>query len=166
MRRLVWALLSLALLAGCGESPVEKSRDDDRDIAMVERMNQTPFRPILPQPITRADIVRFDLGRAGCSFRPGTDPAADPLFVTQDDRGYLKVEGKLRPVAAKAGSAELPAGARSTYVGLDSWIELAAQAGPGGTEGPAGSSWPSRFVIHDAQERIAFEARGMVRCTP
>ena len=107
---------------------------------------------------------RYDLGRDGCSFRRGDDAAADLLFITQEDRGYLKVGGKLQTVAAKQGSAELPAGARSTYVGLDNWVELVAQAGSGGVDAPDLSEWPSRMVIHDAQERVGFDARGMVRC--
>jgi hypothetical protein len=165
MIRVISVIAGLALLAGCGENPpAEKVRDDARDIAMVKRMNQAPFKPILPEPITAEDMARYDLGRDGCSFRRGDDAAADLLFITQEDRGYLKVGGKLQTVAAKQGSAELPAGARSTYVGLDNWVELVAQAGSGGVDAPDLSEWPSRMVIHDAQERVGFDARGMVRC--
>lgn len=165
MTRTITVIAGLMLLAGCGKDPPPaKAPDDARDIAMVKRMNQAPFKPILPEPITAEDMARYDLGRDGCSFRRGDDAAADLLFITQEDRGYLKVGGKLQTVAAKQGSAELPAGARSTYVGLDNWVELVAQAGSGGVDAPDLSEWPSRMVIHDAQERVGFDARGMVRC--
>ena len=165
MTRTITVIAGLLLLAGCGKDPPPaKAPDDARDIAMVKRMNQAPFKPILPEPITAEDMARYDLGRDGCSFRRGDDPGADLLFITQEDRGYLKIGGKLETVAAKQGSAELPTGARSTYVGLNNWVELVAQAGSGGVDAPDVSVWPSRMVIHDAQERVGFDARGMVRC--
>jgi hypothetical protein len=50
-------------------------------------------------------------------------------------------------------------------MGLDNWIELVAQAGDEG-QGPGGKqAWPSRLVIHDADQRVAFNARGQVSCT-
>jgi hypothetical protein len=131
---------------------------------MVERMNEAPFVPVRPQPLTADDIARYDLARAGCSFRPGNKPGEPPLFVAQQDRGYLKIDGVLQPVSAKSGSAELPSGAHSTYVGLNGWVELVAQAGGEG-RGPDGKrAWPSRMVIHDAQQRVSFNAVGQVSC--
>lgn len=139
--------------------------DDADAVAMVERMNQTPLKPIQPQPLTAQDLARYDLARSGCAFRPGDNPDEAPLFVAQRDRGFLKIEGVLQPVAAKSGSAELPSGAHSTYVGLDGWVELVAQAGDL-AKGTAGNqAWPSRLVIHDAQQRVSFNAVGQVSCT-
>ncbi|PEQ11181.1 hypothetical protein B2G71_17980 [Novosphingobium sp. PC22D] len=154
------ALIATLMLGACGQGPEKKARkaaDAEQDVAMVERMNQIPFTPILPQPFSRADIARYDLAR-GCVFR--LEKGDEPIFVAQSDRGYLKLDGELQPVAAKAGSAELPSGARSIYIGLDHWVELVAQAGEGGDA----DSWPSRLVIHDAQERVAFDKLGRVTC--
>lgn len=169
MMRKAWAaVLGVAVLSGCGAdggSPQRKAADDAADVAMVERLSQPPFRPILPQQFTTEDIARYDLGRSGCMFRPGNKPEEAPLFVAQQDRGYLKIEGKLRPLAVKSGSAELPSGAHSTYIGTSHWVELVAQAGGDG-KGPGGAkAWPSRLVIHDAQERVAFDSLGQVSCT-
>jgi hypothetical protein len=167
MREMMTALLAIAALTGCGErkEPQVKAIDDEQAIAMVERMNQTPFRLIRPQPLSGEDLARYDLARTGCSFRPGDDPDEPPLFVAQRDRGFLKIGGVLQPVAAKTGSAELPSGAHSAYVGLDGSIELVAQAGSE-ANGPGGKqAWPSRLVIHDAQQRVAFNAVGRVSCT-
>jgi hypothetical protein len=167
MRKTLGALLGLALLGGCGDhkKPEPKAIDDAQAIAMVERMNQTPIKPIQPQPLTAEDLARYDLARSGCAFRPGDKPDEAPLFVAQRDRGFLKIDGVLQPVAARSGSAELPSGAHSTYVGLDGWIELVAQAGDEGKGRDGSEAWPSRLVIHDAQQRVSFNALGRVSCT-
>lgn len=164
----VWAVLAgSVLLAACGDAKDAGTMptDAERDIAMVQRMNQTPFKAIRPESLTPDDLVRYDLTRDGCTFRPGDKADEPPLFVAQHDRGYLKVAGTLQPLSVKSGTAELPSGARSTYMGLDNWIELVAQAGeetslPDGTQ-----AWPSRLVIHDAEQRVAFNVRGRVSCT-
>ena len=160
-------LFGAALLVGCGDSKDTSARpaDAERDVAMVERMNQPPFKPIRPQQFTPDDLERYGLARDGCTFRPGDTADAAPLFVAQQDRGYLKVNGALQPLSVKSGSAELPSGAHSTYMGLDSWIELVAQAGDESTSADGTKGWPSRLVIHDAEQRVAFNVRGRVSCT-
>jgi hypothetical protein len=166
MHKAMMLLAGLAVLGGCGakDQPQRKQADDARDIAMVERMNQTPFRPIQPEPFTADDLARYGLAGDGCTFRRGERADDQALFVAQQDRAYIKVGGVVTPLAVKGGSAELPSGAHSTYIGLDSWIELVAQAGQE-EQGRAGNrSWPSRLVIHDAAQRVAFDARGQVSC--
>ncbi len=169
MMRKIWlAVLTVAVLSGCGDkdAPQAKAVDDAQDVALVEKLNQPPFKPVLPQPFTTEDIARYDLARAECMFRPGKQADEQPLFVAQQDRGYLKIEGKLYPLAVKSGSAELPSGAHSTYIGTQNWVELVAQAGEDGA-GPGGAkSWPSRLVIHDSNERVAFDSLGQVSCAP
>jgi hypothetical protein len=167
MRNKIVLLLGLAALSGCADdqTPRRAPADDAKDVAMVERLNQPPFRPIRPEPLVADDIDRYDLGRAGCMFRPGTRPDEAPLFVAQQDRGYLKIEGELRPLAVKSGSAELPSGAHSTYIGTGNWVELVAQAGKSGKAPDGSETWPSRLVIHDANERVAFDSLGQVSCS-
>lgn len=166
MRKTVVALSVLALVTGCGEpkEPQHKATDDARDVAMVKRMNQAPFRPIKPEPFTADDLARYDVARGGCTFHPGNQLDEPPLFVAQADRGFLKVDGVLQPFSAKTGSAELPSGAHSTYMGLGNWVELVAQAGDE-VKAPNGvTAWPSRLVIHDPEQRVAFNALGLVSC--
>lgn len=167
MQKAIGVLLGLAFLSGCGGGDREaqrKASDDAKDVALVEKLNRVPFKPILPEPFEAEDIARYDLARSGCMFRPGDNPNEKPLFVAQEDRGYLKIEGKLYPLSVKSGSAELPSGAHSTYIGTQNWIELVAQAGDQGTTVNGAQSWPSRLVIHDSSERVGFDAVGQVRC--
>lgn len=156
----------LLLLAGCGEERQQRdSREDAHDVALVQRMNQPPFKPVRPEPFTTDDIASYDLAREGCMFRPGNNPDEAPLFVAQRDRGYVKIEGRLHPLAVRSGSAELPGGAHSTYVGVANWVELIAQAGSQGAAPDGKSAWPSRLVVRDANERVAFNSLGQVSCT-
>lgn len=165
MMHKMWLFIGLGLLAGCGENaPRQDKHKDAQDIAMVERMNQPPFRPIRPEPLSADDIAQFDLARTGCTFRPGDDPKEAPLFVAQRDRGYIKIGGKVQPLSVRTDSAELPSGAHSTYIGAQNWVELVAQAGDTQSEPAGASTWPSRFVIRDANERVAFNALGQVSC--
>ncbi|MET1756056.1 hypothetical protein ABVV53_11390 [Novosphingobium sp. RD2P27] len=161
-------LLGVGLLSGCGNEPEARRdpADDARDVAAVERLSQPPFRPIRPEAFTSDDIDRYDLAREGCVFRPGNAVDGPPVFIAQKDRGYLKIEGRLQPLAPKEGSSELPSGAHATYIGTENWVELVAQAGDAGSAASASrNGWPSRLVIHDANERVAFDGLGQVNCT-
>ncbi|MEW9856838.1 hypothetical protein [Novosphingobium sp. M1R2S20] len=166
MKKATGLLLGLAAISGCANDEASR-RDpakDAQDVAMVERLSRAPFRPIRPEPLTGEDIDRYDLARDGCMFRPGSDAKEAPVFVAQKDRGYLKIDGRLQPLAVKSGSSELPSGAHSTYVGTENWVELVAQATSEGRGAGGKGSWPSRLIIHDANERIAFDAPGHVSC--
>jgi hypothetical protein len=159
-----WVSLTLG---ACSENKdrAEDAAEAARDVAMVERMNETPFRAITPAPITTQDVARFGLGeRGGCLFRPGLDDRADPLLVTQSDEAILKIADQLARMAAKRSSATLPGGAYTAYVGLYSWIDLMRLP----DEGTGGDDYrfPARLILHDAQGRIAFQSNGSVLCSP
>lgn len=159
---LLASLLLGGLLAGCWEkTPAQKAADDARDVAMVERMSKEPFRPIIPKPVTSIDVARYGLDRPGCAFRKGG--TGDPLFVGDSVEGFMRIGGDLKRYAAKKESAQLPGKARTTYVGLASWIDLVRQ--PDAGTGSGQDRWPARLIIHDAQERVAFMADGTVTCT-
>jgi len=153
--------LSLALLAGCAkEDPTQKEAEDAEDVAMVERMSREPFRPIVPDPITPVDVARYGLDRPGCSFRK--DGSKDLLFFGDASDGFLRVGGDLNRFAAKTGSAELPGGARATYIGLSSWLDVVLL--PDKRIDNDAHGRPARLILHDAQERVAFMADGLVSC--
>ena len=166
MNGLIALAAAVLLLGGCGEEPrtrgsAEKAAEDARDIAMVERMGREPFKPILPKPLGEIDMARYGLDRAGCAFRKQDEK--DPLFLAGPQEGFMRIGGDLNRYAAKTESAELPGGAHATYIGLTSWVELVRLPDEG--TGAGQDRWPARLIIHDAQERVAFQADGMVNCS-
>lgn len=161
MRKTTLVLAALALLAGCGDgNSADTPQQAARDVAMVEKMNQAPFKPILPSGITTMDIERYGLDKPGCSFRRGG--ATDPLFIAGKDEGFMRVGTDLKRFSAKDVSADLPGGARTTYVGLSSWIDLVRL--PDEHSGGDALNWPARLIVHDSQERVAYRADGTMTC--
>jgi hypothetical protein len=161
MRKTMTMLGITALLAGCGDgNSADTPAEAASDVAMVERMSQAPFRPILPGGITAMDIERYGLDKPGCSFRRGA--ATDPLFIAGKDEAFMRVGTELKRLAAKSTSADLPGGARTTYVGLTSWIDLVRLPDEG--SGADALNWPGRLIVHDSQERVAYRADGTVTC--
>lgn len=161
MRSAVLVLAALGVLSACGrEDPARQRAEDAHDVAMVERMSKEPFRPILPRPITRIDVERYGLDKPGCRFvRQGE---GDPIFIGNAEEGVMRIEGDLKRYAAKQESAQLPGNARTTYVGLSTWVDLVSL--PDRAGGSDTTHWPARLILHDAQERVAFRADGEMRC--
>lgn len=161
MRKHAMILAALVVLAGCAkESPAEKAADDAHDIAMVEKMSKEPFKPILPIAITPVDIDRYGLDKPGCTFSKGK--STDPLFIATREEGFMRVGSDLKRFSARSLSADLPGGARTTYVGLSSWVDLVRQPDAGLQSDQ--NTWAARLIVHDAQERVAFMADGIARC--
>lgn len=161
MRKTIAAVVCLGFLSACGEEGASHDpAKAARDVAMVEKMSKEPFKPILPVVITQVDIERYGLDKPGCSFHKNRDK--DPLFIAGKDEAFMRVGAELKRFSAKDVSADLPGGARSTYVGLASWIDLVRLPDDG--SGSDALNWPARLIVHDAQERIAYRADGRVNC--
>lgn len=155
-------VVAVVLLAGCGEKDTARQQAEDAaDVAMVERLSKEPLVPMVPKAITAQDVARYGLDKPGCSFRKNGE--GEPLFIAAKDEGFLRIEGELKRYAAKGTSADLPGGARSTYVGLASWVDLVRQPDAGGALSDD-LNWPARMILHDAQERVAFMADGTMTC--
>jgi hypothetical protein len=166
--RLAIPLIVLVVLSACGEDRTERKAANDaldaRDVAMVERMNRVPPQSIEPDAFSPEEIGRYGLGTMPCAFQRGDMPGLGPIFVADRDEGVMKVGEQIRRLAARSESAELPGGARTTYVGIDSWLQL--ERLPDDGTGADEAMFPARLVIHDAQERIVFRVDGTVRCKP
>lgn len=161
MLRTIIVVAGVSCLCACGpDDPARKAADDARDVAMVKRMSKEPFNPIIPKPITRIDIERYGLDKPGCAFTK--DGAAVPVFIANADEGFMHIDADLKRFAAKTQSAELPGGARATYVGLASWVDLISLPDTVGGGDP--NAFPARLILHDAQERVAFMADGQLAC--
>jgi len=164
MKVLVGSVLAAGmLLSGCKEeSSARRAAQDAQDIAMVERLSKEPFKPIIPKPITEVDMTRYGLERVSCAFRKQGE--SDPVFLAGSDEGFMRIAGDLKRFAAKTESAQLPGDARSTYIGLSSWVDFIRQADGG--DGGSQDTWPARMIIHDSQERVAFMSDGTMTCSP
>ena len=153
------AVISL-FLTGCGaDSSRQESSNADLDIAMVERMNRVPPRPLSLDVITASDIAHFGLAAMNCTFSSAN---IEPVFMGGANDGVIKVDGDLQRLAARTQSAELPGDARTVYVGPDRWAELSRL--PDAGTGAGRNRFPARLTIHDAHERIVFISDGVVHC--
>jgi hypothetical protein len=163
MRKFTAVLLPIALLGSCGKEDAKtQAAEDASDVAMVKRMSREPFKPINPDPIGPTDVARYGLDKPGCFFRKGDDDHADPIFFGDDTDGFMRLGGDLKRFAAKTLSAQLPGGARTTYTGLASWLDIMRL--PDAGTGADAYKWPARLILHDSQERVAFMADGIVTC--
>jgi len=84
--------------------------------------------------------------------------------MTLDGRSYMKLEDKVVMFSADAGSAKLPAGARSRYLGNGLVLEFAI-----GTLGADGSTHPQktysgRLTVHDDDRNMLYDQPGAVQC--
>lgn len=85
---LIVSIAALALSA-CSSPPsaASKTATEAQAIAQVERLSQPPAIPIRPQPITFADLEKYDLFGVGCYFLDGIGEKAPMLFIGHDDKG-------------------------------------------------------------------------------
>lgn len=164
-----WKLRSLAvpvavmgaMTGGCDTKDIEqKASDTARDVAMVERMSQPPFQPVVPGPISDEDMQRYGLDRASCAFRK--EGSEEPLFLAGSREGFIRIDNEIKRYAAKSAAADLPGDARTSYVGLAGWADLVRLPDEG--TGAGQQHWPARLILHDAHERVAFTADGAVTC--
>jgi len=151
------------LLSACHENREDKAQEAAHDVAMVERMNQVPPVAIDPAPITPRDMKQFGLDRLPCAF-VDKSRGLGPLFLGGADEGVLKLDDDLHRLAARSGSAQLPGGGRTTYVGLNGWVDFSRQ--PDAGTGAGQDNFPARMSLHDAQDRVVFVANGTMHCNP
>lgn len=161
MRRAI-ILAALASLAACGGKEREADpAEDARAVAMVEKMSTPPVIPIMPREITAADIERNDLSVSGCAFVLPSDK--DPIFLAGQKLGWLKLDGRIVELTSDRSSDEMPYGTWTKYIGLENWLTLSRAAAEERTDDPAAAT-RGEIVIHDANEKVVFRARGSIRC--
>lgn len=160
----VLALACLSLTA-CSEesSPQEQAREDAAAIASVEAAQVPPPQPVNLSAITFPDIERENLFGAGCNFAP-TGGGMGAITIAQNKAGYLKVDGQIERFAPDSGSAELPYGARERYTSGNRSFRLIVDTSESQQSGYETMDYPGRLVIRDSQDRIVYEADGIVQC--
>lgn len=142
----------------------EQDRQDAADVAVVDAAQkaQPPLQPIVPQAITFADIEANDLFGAGCYLLTGNDDAM--VFLGDDVRGAMKLDGKIVTFAADAGSTRLPYSAYQRYTSTAYSAEFSVPEGEPQSTGLETSRWPGSVTIRDAFERPVYEGKGMLEC--
>jgi hypothetical protein len=159
-------LFAVVRLSGCHRtpSPAEQAAEDDRAVAQVEAIQKQrpPPRPIFPQPIAFADIQAHALYGAGCAFI--AEGSRDAVLIARDKAGYLKLGDRIVRLASDPGSASLPIGGWSRYVGKEFAVTLGKADRAGEPRGGAGLRWPGGMTITDPFDQTVYGARGWLEC--
>ena len=156
------SLLLVLALAACADEPTaaEKKAADDRAIAQVEAVQKQkpPPQMLEPQPILFGDIQRFNLFGAGCAFAPEGSMGA--VFLTREKVAYLKLEDRIIRFASDPGSAKLPLGKVSRYIGKEFAASLTR------TDGEEGEAvrFPGHLTITDPFDQVVYDADGLIQC--
>lgn len=151
-------------LCGCGDElpPEEQARQDERDIAMVERANEAmpPLQQVTPEPLLYPDIERHDLYGEACSYAPGTS-LGTRVFAREAD-AFVKINGEVERFAADPGSRELPMRTRSLYNGRNYSLRLQVEAEA--RSGEARDSYEGTVQLFDKYGRVVYEGTGHTEC--
>ena len=155
-------MVAALALAACADEPTaaEKKAADDRAIAEVEAVQKQkpPPQMLEPQPILFGDIQRFNLFGAGCAFAPEGSMGA--VFLTREKVAYLKLEDRIIRFASDPGSAKLPLGTVSRYIGKEFAASLTR------TDGEDGGAvrFAGHLTITDPFDQVVYDADGLIQC--
>ena len=154
------ALAVLFVLTACGENltPEEQALRDERDIAMVERANNSmpPLKEVTPEPLLYPDIERNDLLGAACNYAPGT--SLGTRVIAREADAFMKVDGEVIRFAADPGARELPLRTRSLYTGREYSLRLQIA---GGAEA---GDYTGQVTLRDSRGRVVYEGEGPAQC--
>jgi hypothetical protein len=152
----------MLLLAACADEPTsaEKKAADDRAVAQVEAVQKQrpPPRRLEPEPILFGDIQRFNLFGAGCAFAPGGSMGA--VLLTREKVAYLKLSDRLVRFASDPGSAKLPLGTVSRYVGKEFAASLTRSDGENGEA----VRFAGHLTITNPFDQVVYDADGLIQC--
>lgn len=155
----------ICALSGCERtpSPAEQAVADQKAIAQVEAANRSygPPIPLVPQPITPADLQRAGLLDAGCAFEAAGQ--TDPVLVLRAKRAAMKLGRNLTNFASDPGSKQLPLGTWAHYVGKAAALRIEAE-GAGDPATQNRMEWAARLTATDEHDRIVYVTAGKLRC--
>ncbi len=159
-------LAALLACAACSQpqASATKAQTDAQDVAQVERLNTPPAIPIEPQPITMADLERYDLFGVGCYFLDRRGDKPPMLFLAADEKGWLKLGGEMVQFSSDRSSIQLPYLSWSKYVGLARTVELDRKASAARSTGPETETAPGTIIIRDERDQVVFKRSGAIEC--
>lgn len=141
-----------------------KAASDQHAVAETERLNTPPAIPVDPQPITMADLERYDLFGVGCYFLDGKGDKAPMLFIGHDDKGWFKLEGEMVELSSDRSSTELPYLSWSKYVGLARTVQLDRDEALARSTGPETETAPGTIIVRDERDQVVFKRSGAIEC--
>ncbi|HYD24349.1 MAG TPA: hypothetical protein VEB68_06105 [Croceibacterium sp.] len=165
MRRLMALGAAALLLAGCGDEPTpeEQALADERDIALVEKANDTmpPLIQVTPEPLLLPDIERYDIYGEACNYAPGT--SLGTRVIAREADAFMKISGEVVRFAADPGARALPMRTRSLYNGREYSLRLRIDADGEQADGPR-SNYEGSVTLFDAHGRVVYEGTGLAQC--
>lgn len=166
MRRVLLALACALAAAGCGSEPTPEEREAKaaRDIAMVKKAARAapPLRQVTLEAIRYDDIEAHAMFGRSCNYAPGT--GLGTRVIAREGDAFIKMNGKVRRLAADPGSPALPAMSRTLYAGREYSLRL--QTGGEGRAGPDGGTmdYEGTISLRDAWGREVYRGSGLARC--
>lgn len=162
--RLAVPVIALSL-AACADEPTprEKAAADAAAVAEVEAHQDAPPEALVPDPIAYAEIEKYGLFGAGCSFAP-EGGGMGAIVLAMPDRGYMMKDGELLTFAADKGSGQIPLGAWRKYDGKDYSFEFTIDESGGEQSGMETFDYDAQLIVRDGKDRVVYEAAGMAQC--
>lgn len=161
--RLFIGLASLALTACDRSTPTEEEVARQTAVAEVKAHQEPPPEMLELDPIRFAEIEKFGLFGAGCSFSPDGDASA-PVALAKADAGYLIRRGELQKLASDKGSAEMPYMSHRKYDGLEYSFTLDFDEAKGRQSGYETMDYGGTLTVRDGSENVVYTAAGLVQC--
>jgi len=117
------------------------------------------------QPILYPDIAQNKLYGSGCNF-VASDGGMGAVFMAQDVRGLMKIDGHIVEIPTATDAAVLPQSAHTHYSGplySATLVEV-----PGGKPKAMGvvSAFSAHFTVFDARRQPVYDATGDAQCKP
>lgn len=168
-REAVRAALSLgllALLAACDAAPSPRQQASE-DAAAIARVKAAQDERPPVEAVTLLHVPADDAGQIGASSagcRLTVDQGGDPVVIAGPRRAVIRTGTAVTTLAADEGSAKLPLGTWSHYVGKGLSISLEKGAGSGAAPGIDALEWPARVTVRDAWSRIVYTGTGTLSC--
>ena len=164
MRRFI--LIAPAFLAGCHGQPSDhRAAENQHEIAQVKAANSAlpPVQEVIPEPITDADIQRYDLLGQSCAYAPGT--SLGTLVIAREADAFAKIAGEVERFAADPGSRALPQRSRSLYNSKNYSLRLGITGSPSQTENRQ-ADYEGTVELRDPHGRLLYSGTGLARCGP
>ena len=162
--RLFLCLIPLALAACDNSPPADQEAEREAAVAEVQANQKPPPEDLTLDPIRYAEIEKYDLYGAGCSFTPEGE-GLKTVALANPEMGYFIRRGELQTLAADMGSRELPYLARQKYDGREYSFTLAIEDGDEGTQsGYETTDYSGSLTVRDGADNVLYNERGLVQC--